>query len=265
MKTRFLGLALLTIIFAACNPTTQKSEKAYGNPAAEGFNEAGSDAQAIALADEVMEAMGGRKAWDETRHLCWKFFGRDELVWDKWTGNVRIDRPDSTTLLYNEKEHKVKAFKNGEEITDAETLTQLNETAKRIWINHSYWLVMPFKLKDSGVTLKYMGEEKDTQGADCEKLELTFESVGVTPDNRYWVWVDKQKKLVSQWAFYRDAADSAQGFNLAIDDYQQMGKILLSVGRGGRPALTNVMVFDELPESVYTSAEKPDLNALMKP
>jgi len=266
MKTKLLGLSLLVLTLFSCNqPKQEQQEVAYGNPAAEGFNAEGSDAKAIAIADEVMEAMGGREAWDNTRHLCWKFFGRDELVWDKWTGNVRIDRPDSTTLLYNVNEHKVRAFKKGEEVTDAEELSGLNETAKRIWINHSYWLAMPFKLKDSGVTLKYMGEEQDDQGADCEKLELTFESVGVTPDNRYWVWVEKEKNLISQWAFYRSSGDSSQGFNLSINKYEQMGKILLSTGRGDRNALTEVMVFDELPEAVYSSVEKPDLKALITP
>lgn len=265
MKTKITGLLLCLLLAAACTTATkEKTEEPYGNPPAEGFNLEGSDAEAMVIADEVMEAMGGREAWDNTRHLCWRFFGRDELVWDKWTGNVRIDRPDTTTLLYNINTNEGKAFKKGQEVTDAEELERLNETARRIWINHSYWLVMPYKLKDSGVTLKYMGEEADNGGNNCDKLELTFEGVGVTPDNRYWVWVDKDRKLVSQWAYYRNAADTAQGFNVPFEDYQQRGEILLSGGRGGDRKLDNIMVFEELPESVYTQAQKPNLQAMMQ-
>lgn len=260
-------LCIITLIgFSACNPTNQETtEAAYGNPAAEGFDAAGSDAEAIAVADEVMEAMGGRKAWDETRHICWTFLGgRDELVWDKWTGDVRIDRQNGTTLLYNINQDGGKAFVNGREITDTDSLTNFNNTAKRIWINHSYWLVMPFKLKDSGVTLKYMGEETDKSGANCDKLQLTFEEVGVTPDNRYWVWVDQNSKLVTQWAYYRNAQDTSQGFNVPFDSYQQYGDIMLSAGRGENRELSNIMVFETLPKSVYNSPEKPDLKALMQ-
>lgn len=267
MKTKlsYLILLAITLGFSACNQATkEESSEPYGNPAADGFNMEASDAQAIAVADEVMEAMGGRQAWDETRHICWKFFGRDELVWDKWTGNVRIDRPNGNTLLYNIHENTGQAFVNGTEITEADSLAGYNERARRIWINHSYWLVMPYKLKDSGVTLKYMGQEADNKGTDCDKLELTFEEVGVTPNNRYWVWVDKNTRLVSQWAYYRNASDTSQGFNVPFENYQKMGKIMLSGGRGGNRALTDIMVFDELPESVYKSVEKPDLKALIQ-
>ena len=47
------------------------------NPPAKGFNAAGSDAKAVAIADQVMEAMGGRKAWDATRYITWNFLGAE--------------------------------------------------------------------------------------------------------------------------------------------------------------------------------------------
>jgi hypothetical protein len=59
------------------------AQKKITNPAAEGFNESASDAKAIAIADEVMQAMGGRKAWDKTRYLSWKFFSFRQLTWDR--------------------------------------------------------------------------------------------------------------------------------------------------------------------------------------
>jgi len=182
MKTKIFGLLVMLLAFYACDQATQNQQEApYGNPAAEGFNMKGSDAKAVAIADEVMEAMGGRQAWDNTRHLCWNFFGARELVWDKWTGDVRLDFRNMTFLI-NVNDDKGKVFVDGMEITDSDSLQKMVNRGKSIWINDSYWLAMPFKLKDSGVTLKYMGEEQDNQGADCEKLELTFESVGVTPD-----------------------------------------------------------------------------------
>ena len=46
------------------------------NPPMPGFDAEGSDPEAIAAADEVMESLGGRRAWDESRYLTWKFYDR---------------------------------------------------------------------------------------------------------------------------------------------------------------------------------------------
>lgn len=259
-----LSLSLLLIVsLVSCGDKTQSTtEEPYGNPAAEGFNMAGSDAKAIAIADEVMEAMGGREAWDNTHYVCWKFFGRDALVWDKWTGNVRIDAGNGMTYLTNINNGTGRAFMNGEEITvDADSTQSLMQRAKSTWINHSYWLVMPFKLKDSGVTLKYVGEEATADGRPADKLNLTFENVGRTPQNMYYVWVDKESKLVSQWAYYPSQEAENPGFTMPWLDYKKHGEILLSSSRGER-GMEDIMVFDELPESVFTSPEKPDLASM---
>ncbi len=44
-------------------------DSAESNPVAEGFDVVGSDAKAIALADDGMAALGGRKAWKEGSEL----------------------------------------------------------------------------------------------------------------------------------------------------------------------------------------------------
>ena len=84
--TTLLLLVLLSV--ASLLPQDAGAEE---NPPAEGFDLAGSDAEAIRIADRVMLAMGGREAWDSTRHLRWKFFGRRLHVWDKHTGDLRIE------------------------------------------------------------------------------------------------------------------------------------------------------------------------------
>ena len=112
---------------------------------------------------------------------------------------------------------------------------------------------MPYKLKDTGVTLRYRGLEATEDGRPAEVVELTFEDVGVTPQNKYEVWIDQESRLVTQWAFYRDAADAEPRFTGPWTNWQRHGPILLSDGRGER-GHTGVAVFDELPESVFTSS-----------
>ena len=223
------------------------------NPPADGFNAANSDARAIEIADEVMEQMGGRAAWDNTRFIRWTFFGRRTLLWDKWEGQVRIDFSDSDEVyLVNIHTGGGKVFKDGTYQTQPDTLAKYLSRAKSIWINDSYWLCMPFKLKDSGVTLKYLGEE-GPQDSLFHKLQLTFEEVGDTPENKYWVMVEGESKLVKEWQFFTQYSDEEPRFTTPWVDYQPYGQILLS-GNRGRGQLTDIGVFEEVPESVFENA-----------
>ena len=204
------------------------------NPAAEGFNLLGSDARAVSLADEVMEAQGGRQAWDETRYLGWTFFGRRKLLWDKWTGDVRIEVIGQPTVyLVNVNTRTGRVQKDGLELTQPDSLAKYVEQGIRIWINDSYWLCMPYKLKDSGLTLRYLGDTLLTAaGQEAHWLELTFAGVGVTPDNKYHVAVDKTSRLVTEWRFFTRYDDPSPRFSTPWADYQLYGRILLSGNRG---------------------------------
>ena len=152
----------------------------YGqvNPPAPGFNSAGSDAKAVEMADQVMHAMGGRESWDATRFLAWKFFGRRLHVWDKLTGDLRFEEKDVVVLM-NITSREGKVWKAGALVTQPDSTAKYLKRGYEAWINDSYWLVMPYKLKDSGVTLKYSGEGKMENGRDAYVLTLTFENVGV--------------------------------------------------------------------------------------
>ncbi|WP_133273578.1 hypothetical protein [Hymenobacter radiodurans] len=77
--SQFLRLAAAVVcggLLLAGPAQAQKTQTKKGSyPAAEGFDQAGSDPKAIAIADKVMNAMGGYDAWRNTRYLAWSFFG----------------------------------------------------------------------------------------------------------------------------------------------------------------------------------------------
>lgn len=253
MKTHLFLLFLLLATAASAQ------SKKNANPPANGFDMAGSDPKAVELADEVMQAMGGRKAWDNTHYIAWNFFGFRKLVWDKWSGDVRVDNVrDDQTILLNINTDKGRVFRKGAEITNPDSVAKYVKAGKAAWINDSYWLVMPFKLKDSGVTLKYIGEEATKENKPADVIQLTFKGVGVTPDNKYKVWVDKQSHLVTQWAHYPKYTDEQPRFTLPWIDYAKHGGILLSGERGDRD-LTEIMVFSTLPPTVFTDFARVDL------
>ena len=236
--------------------------EAAPNPPLPGFDQAGSDPQAIAVADQVMERMGGRQHWDQTHYLTWRFFGKRLHVWDKWTGNIRFEE-GGLVVLMNINSGKGRAWQEGQEVAEPDTLQARLKHAYEAWINDSYWLVMPYKLKDSGVTLKYKGEGQTQEGKPAQVLVLTFKNVGVTPQNKYEVWVDQQDHLVKQWAFYADAADAEPKFTGPWNNWQPFGHIFLADDHG-KAKHTDIAVFDQLPATVFTDPAPVDLMKMGK-
>lgn len=243
------AVSSLLLIAIACTPGTPDTtqENTAGNPALPGFDSLHSDAKAIAIADEVMEAMGGRKNWDETRYISWDFFGRRRLLWDKWTGDVRIDANNGDySMIVNIHTLEGQARDSSVVVTQPDSLKKRMDKALEIWINDSYWLVMPFKLKDSGVTLTYVGEDSTEAGEPADLLELRFKEVGLYPQHKYRVWVNQHHHLITQWAYYPEASLEEPRFITPWNNYQPHGNILLSDQRGESRILGNLAVKDSI-------------------
>ncbi len=257
-----LFFLLLLISLFQCQSAGEANGPAEGNPAAEGFNAGASDPEAIAIADEVMEAMGGRDAWDDTRYIAWNFFGARHLLWDKQGQRVRIEVPRDSSIFLVDLENGTGKVKLGDEVVEhPDSLSKYLTQGKNIWINDSYWLVMPFKLKDSGVTLSYVGEDTTQAGIPADVLQLTFDGVGVTPQNRYLVYVDKQDHLVKQWDYFREADSTQANFSLPWADYMDYGGLKLSGNRGERE-LSDIQVLQEVPDRAFTSFDPVDYEEL---
>lgn len=251
-RVHSIVLFMCVVVLYSCNTGTTELTDPGANPPAEGFDLAHSDPAAVELADSVMKAMGGRGNWDKTRFISWNFFGRRNLVWDKHQGRVRIEsQPDSIIYLVNLNSLEGRVQVKGQELTESDSLKKMLERGKSIWINDSYWLVMPFKLKDSGVTLKYLGEDTLRTGAKCNVMELTFKNVGDTPQNKYRVFVDLKDNLIKQWSYYNSADQDSANFTRPWDNYKQYGNILLSADRSDNGGPQNVKVDDSLPDKIF--------------
>ncbi|MDJ0839944.1 MAG: hypothetical protein QNK37_25735 [Acidobacteriota bacterium] len=212
------------------------------------------DEKAAAIAAEVMEAMGGAQAYEQTRYITWRFFGRRFHVWDKHKGDIRVEDGKGLVVLMNLNTKEGKAWQDGAEITDTDLLAEKLKYGYEAWINDSYWLVMPYKLRDPGVNLSYTREGKTEDGRAADVLTLTFNEVGVTPENKYEVFVDKESRLVTQWAFFTKAEDEKPRFINPWADWKDHGGIKLSADRG-KWKHTDVAVLESLPAGTFTSPE----------
>ena len=248
--SKLLSVLFVVLIFGC--QRTDENGSSVENPPAKGFNLANSDPAAVELADSIMKAMGGRKAWDQTKTIAWDF-GNRKLIWDKHDGKVRIESSsDSTIYLVDLNTMKGRVQVRGKELTEPDSLSKMLQRGRSIWINDSYWLVMPFKLKDTGVTLKYLGEDTIANGTRHNILQLTFSNVGDTPDNKYLIYVDLKDNLIKQWAYFQNAEQDSASHVWPFDNYKAYGEILLSADRSDGRGPKNVRVNESYPEKTFT-------------
>jgi len=207
----------------------------------------------IVVADQVILAMGGEESWNNLNYISWTFFGSRHLVWDKKNGRVRIESPMDSSIYLIDLKTKEGRFKKGNmETTDSKILGDRMNRAEGIWINDMYWLFMPFKLNDEGVNLKYLREDS-VEGNLTSVLEMTFAGVGITPENKYEIFVDQSDHLVKQWTFYESSDDSVAYATWPWDNYQQYGNLLLSAERSDNKGPSNVRVYDTLDDEIFTT------------
>lgn len=173
-------------------------------------------------ADRVMESLGGEQAWDETRFVSFRWLvERDgEVVsdrrhaWDRYDGRYRLEYTagDAPHLaLFDEKEVREdsvlgkvpegRAWRDGSELSGAARDSALAR-AYGMFINDTYWLLMPFKWEDPGVHLEYEGTRALPDGIAYPVVHLTFEEgLGVTED-QYWAFVDPATGRMAAWQYH---------------------------------------------------------------
>lgn len=228
---------------------------AFSGAAFAGTDGADMDEKSKEWADRTVAAMGGRDAYNSVRFLTWDFFGRRFHVWDKHTGRYRVDDKQGKVVLMNLNDKSGKAFVNGEAL-EGEALNEALEWAYSVWVNDAYWLVMPYKLHDPGVTLRFDRMDETPAGDKAAVLTMTFAEVGLTPENKYEVYIAENSGLVRYWAYFEKAENHEPDLATPWDDWQKYGPIMLS-GNRGKYALEHVHVPSDVPDSVFTDPAKP--------
>ncbi len=83
---------------------------------------------------------------------------------------------------------------------EGDSLQKMVARGQSTWTNDTYWMLMPYKLRDPGVRLQFAGDTT-LGGATYDRLALSFEQVGETPGDRYWVYVNRASHRVERWDY----------------------------------------------------------------
>ena len=225
------------------------------------------DADVTRLHSRMVDAMAPDNGWERTRYLefDWavnRMDGSDPLVrahrWDRWEGNARVEAPTqeggSYVAIFNTSDPESgRVWVDGVEIAGDEAAARLR-SAYSAHINDSYWLIMPYKWTDPGVTARYVGEEVDeATGLRWEKVELSFEEVGLTPQNVYRGWIHPETGLMERWEHFRtaDAEPSPSDWT----DWTRSGPISLAMNRQSdgqvRIFFSHVLASESVPDGAF--------------
>ncbi len=230
-------------------------------PAAAAVGEA--DERAAAVAAKAMAALGGEEAWAATRFVSFGFAGRRWHWWDRHTGRHRVEGTNQEGARYvvvqDVDDRTGKAWVDGVE-AEGEKAAELLENAYGAWINDTYWLLAPYKLRDPGVKLAWDREES-LDGRAYDVLALSFQSVGLTPGDRYWVWIDRETGLMDRWAYVlENQPPDSDPTAWKWEGWERHGGIMLAPRRaqvGGERVLdlSPIAVPESIPDAVFTSPE----------
>lgn len=247
MRTPLILLVSL-IVATACEPPPAEDEGP--DPAVlERFD----DPEVARIWSTMMDSIAPDDGWEETRWLRFDFVidrGEGPLTrrshrWAVWEGDYRVEAPvggdERMVALFNVN-HPAEGERiwiDGEEVADAARSDSLAQRAHGMFVNDSYWLLMPFKWADDGVHATYLGRMEEW-GETYDVVELTFEGVGLTPQNKYRAFVDTASGMMELWQHFRDAGDEEPGFTLAWTDWERHGPILLSPGRPDRDGASTI-------------------------
>jgi len=236
--SNFTYFLALIVLFISC-----QSNSSSGTHSTLTKLEGTGDAKSLEIAEKVMESNGGLDAWESTRFIQWNFFGSRKHIWDKQTNNLIIEGiKDTFKIEMNLSSLEGTVHYNGVQQSHPDSLIKYLEKGKQMWNNDAYWLLMPYKLRDPGVDLKYLGLSTYQDRADIHKIEMTFKEVGDTPQNKYHVYIDPISYRVIQWEFFPDVSDEKSRFATPWTDYKQYGNIWLSSSRGENYLLSEIAV-----------------------
>ena len=221
---------------------------------------------ADSLAYLITETAGGLAAWEAMPILRFDWVAerdseevfRARHLWDRQSGAYRVEYPigeDSMLVAvfsvddFDMEAPTGKAYLNGVPVDSTEMTVRLADAYER-FINDTYWLLAPFKLFDLGV---HRNMAPDSSDAESSVLRLTFENVGLTPGDRYWLRADSSGKLVS-WSFLLENGGKS---HYMWTDYEYVptpaGSLYVATRKqaAGRAILTQVLPTDSLDRDIF--------------
>jgi len=164
----------------------------------------GNDAEV--LADKMLSALN-KPAYDSLEFIGFTFKGIHSYAWDKKSNNV--------TVKWNEQEVFLDLNQN------PEGFNLLEYKAYQYFINDTFWLVAPFKVKDKG------GIRSTVDTDEGKGLLVTYTQGGVTPGDTY-LWILDERGFPTAWKLWVDIVPVG-GLEFSWENWREVEDVFFSL------------------------------------
>lgn len=189
------------------------------------------DARAEALVSGWIEAAGGPRIWDSVKDLRYAITTvwydstgtevrrRPRHVWIKKTRDaftVRVERTEADGRYVQIWNQRPSASLNGALLPDtARAVTEVQFVAGDL----TYWIGLPWKLRDPGVNLRYFDEE------NVRGVHVTFgDGVGLHDGDQFWYyWRDTDSPFPTEVHYLLEGRAASERQRVAWSGLQRIG------------------------------------------
>ena len=203
--------------------------------------------EALRIERRVEEALGGTEAWEAARFVDFVWAANQTTpdeerpplerrhVWDRVTGRYKLvmatPEGELTALFDDIDIMEGNAWIDGVPVEDTLRLDSLLRRSRAAFVHDTYWLLLPFMLRDPGVTVQYLGATADESGKQWETLQLTFDSTMTARTGRSLVYVDPESFLIGWWEHFGEPDMTQTNTRTRWLEWEQRGPLLVSLDR----------------------------------
>ena len=227
------------------------------------------ETSADTVAQQIYSYFGGPQAWQQLPYLRFDFAveqnGQRQTVarhlWNRQSGDYRVEwRAGADSIyaaLFNVNTQEGQVYLNGDSVASARNQELLDQAYRR-FVNDTYWMLAPTKLFDPGVNRSYVA---DSSNDSLGVIQLSFDDVGLTPKDRYWLYADRETGRLERWGFILQGQSREAPSTFRWTDYEHFstpaGTLRVATRKealgGGRAILTDrVRMPREVPQEMFT-------------
>jgi hypothetical protein len=203
---------LFTLSFASADPATELAASVKKTAGGEELSKVAELRFKFVVYEKGEKKMLAEHRWDLVH-------SRDRVMWTDRKGTKRDGIVDLQTK-------KADGTVDGKKPEDA-AQKELGEKTYARWVNDSYWLMLPLKVLDPGVR-REMEPQRDVKGKKYDVLKLSFENVGLTPGDVYWLYVDPETKEIARWEMQLQGQKGPPE-GTTFEDYRKIGPLKLAL------------------------------------
>ncbi len=248
---------LLALVLAAGCAGSSRTMYARAPGAAQTFDRATASKETLEIADKVLAAHGGEKAWEAAKQIRWKqtvtLDGKPtssvEEAWDRWNArhwaSLAREKGGAFAVMYDiygtYSAGYIQGRTGGKQVVGSGEAADGVAMARKAWQRDTVTTLAPFLMYEPGAKVEYKGIAKDGD-LELHELLVTFDPKDTArAGTELHIYADKETFLVKRIAVATGSGDKSV---YELLDYKAFGGLQISTQRKNLGSGEVVLVTD---------------------